>query len=135
MNLVAMTRDRRLEWVQANRARKDRERTVGPAVNRLVKQIESVWTAAQAVASAIGVFVDDEFRDHCRIAVTDGRTLVVNVDSAPLVYPMRLRWLLPLQRALSGAGDGYRIDKIMFEFGTAGVRVNGSGDSRDAAQV
>ncbi len=135
MNLVAMTRDRRLEWVQDNRARKARERIVGPAVNRLVKQIESVWTAAAAVASAIGVFVDDEFRDHCRIAVPDGRTLVVNVDSAPLVYPMRLRWLLPLQRALLGAGDGYRIDKIMFEFGTAGVRVNGCGDSRDAAQV
>ncbi len=133
MNLAAMTRDRRLEWVQANRARKDRERTVGPAVNRLVKQIESVWTAAQAAASAIGVFVDDEFRDHCRIAVMDGRTLVVNVDSAPLVYPMRLQWLLPLQQALLNAG-GYRVDKIVFEFGTAGVRINGSGDSRDAAQ-
>ena len=117
--------DRRLEWVRRNRAKTDRARPVGGAVERLVGQIGGKGTiAACSAAEAIADAVDDEFRTHCRVFVADGRRLIINVDHAALVYPMRIRWLSPLRKALSRS----RLpDAIAFEFGNAGVSVPGAG--------
>ena len=126
-----MRKDCRFKWVQVNRGRTDRVRHVGPLIEGLLqRRIVTTVAAAQEAAVAITAVVDDEFRARCRVAVPDKRTLVVNVDSAALVYSMRLRWLSPLLRVLSGSGGGPVFERIAFEFGTAGVRVEGPTDSR-----
>ena len=112
-----MPRDGRLKWVQANRTRRGRTRSVGPLISGLVERgpVASVEEAL-AAAGAIAAVMDDEFRAHCRVTVPDKRTLVINVDSAALVYPIRLRWLSRLQEQLSSSGG-----KLAFANLLAGV--------------
>lgn len=119
-----MNSDRRLEWVQTNRLKKDRVQHVGTRMERLVEQL-TVWnrTTIQEVSPVIAGLVDSEFRAHCRIAVADGGKLTINVDHPALVYSMRTRWLSLLREALSTMRSRRRIDGIVFEFGAAGVRL------------
>lgn len=107
---------------------KGRVQRVGTLIQRLVKEtLVGGFVPAQAVASAISAVVDEDFRSHCRVAVTDQRTLVINVDSAPLVYLMRLRWSSAVLEALSGLSGRWQINRIVFEFGTAGIHLDQEG--------
>lgn len=120
-----MHHDLRLKWVGKNRTRRDRGEHVGRQIERFVKHIMASGMAeAQEAASIIGGLVDNEFRLHCRVAVGSGTTVVIYVDHPGLVYSMRLRWLSPLREALSKATWRGSLDRIIFEFGTAGVSVN-----------
>lgn len=77
--------------------------------------------AARGVAVVLADYVDEEFQRHCRIVVR-GRTVVINVDAPTLVYPMRMRWLSRLCEIMANS-NRRGVDRVVFEFGTAGISV------------
>lgn len=119
-----MPRDRRLEWTQKNRARRDRVQSAGSALKRVVEDVAvtgqaAAWEAAEAVAG----LVDGEFAAHCRITVAGGRRVIVYVDDPVLVQPLRARWLLRLREALiTNRGHG-SAREIVFAYGREGIRI------------
>ena len=117
-----MDSTRQLRWIQRNRGKRDRVREAGTLIQELTERTEAANDAA-SIATAIAGAVDREFRTHCRIATTHSATLVIRVDKASLVYPMRLRWLSALSRGLSETRLGRRISRIIFQFGNAGVEI------------
>ena len=117
-----MDSTRQLRWIQRNRGKRDRVREAGTLIQELTQRTEAADDAAR-IATAIAGAVDREFRTHCRIATTHSATLVIRVDEASLVYPMRLRWLSALARGLAEIRVGRRISRIIFQFGNAGVEI------------
>lgn len=117
-----------LEWIQENRAKKDRVRTVGDAVEQLVSRVvESRDIAAmRKAAEVLSGLVDNEFRRHCHVAAADNGKLAIHVDNPALVYPMRLRWSIPLRDALSRAGRLAPGARVVFEQGMAGIALSRS---------
>ena len=117
--------DTRLEWTQANRAKRSRTCRVAEPVEQLVRRIAADCdvSAARECAACLSGVVDEEFRRCCRIGASDGGTIVVAVDRPALVYPMRTQWLSLLQEALAVRSDGFSGRRIVFEHGNAGVRV------------
>ena len=115
-----MQRDLRLEWIQANRSKRNRMCHVAAPIRRIARRIGALGDAqaAEAIAARVAGVVDDAFRTHCRIALPDERTLVVSVDRPALVYAMRAQWLYRLGEALSGVRR-----RIVFEYGSAGARL------------
>lgn len=115
--------DRPLEWIQRNRTRRQRLRSVGVPVTRLVERLsETEGVPVQAVAEAVADRVDDVFRAHCRLDVTRGRTLVVYVDRPAMVYSMRLQWHAALRKVLAERGFGSRIRRIEFVYDAPGLQ-------------
>lgn len=112
-----------LKWIQGNRTRRDRVRTVGGAVTQLVgRVVESRGiTAMRKVADVLSDLVDDEFRRHCHVAAADSGNLVIGVDNPALVYAMRLRWSIPLRDALARAGRLAPGARVVFEQGATGI--------------
>ncbi len=119
-----MDTDPRLPWVKANRAREDSGRRVGPV---LVRVLESLAVAGaerlDAVVERLDGAVDEEFRRHCRIGFLDAATLMIQVDSASLVYAMRARWLSRVQQTAAELRTSPRIRRIVFAEGRDGVRL------------
>ena len=122
--------ERQLKWIQENRGRRKRTRQVGTLINDLAQHVEA-RDALGKNARAIADFVDDEFRDHCRVAGFRAGALLIHVDHASLVYPMRLRWLARLVRALPRLAEGRRVSEIVFAFGNDGARIPRPGQRRD----
>jgi hypothetical protein len=91
-------------------------------IGDLARQVEA-GDAAAGSAAAIAEFVDDEFRDHCRVAGFRADALLIHVDHASLVYPMRLRWRARLQRVLPQLAGQRRVSGVLFELGSDGDRV------------
>ena len=122
-----MHHDPRVEWIQANRTRKNPVQPVGAAVERVTAQLLQgrELQAAREAVMAIAAVVDEEFRRRCRVVVEERGTLVVNVDSPALVYPMRLRWTSVLRDVLARTRSASPIRRIVFEHGTAGMSVPG----------
>ena len=119
-----MHTDIRLGWVQRNRVRKTRERRVGEVLGVLAQRPElSESGLSQFVASTIAGLVDQEFTRHCRIATSDNGIMVVNVDEAALVCPMRMRWLNALCGALSIRRRQRPLTSVVFQYGKIGVRI------------
>jgi len=117
-----MIADSQLEWVQKNRARKDRTHRVGLPIQQLVRQLETRAAATTPeILAAIADVADEEFRRHCRIIALDRKTLLVTVDDASMVYVMRLRWLGVLHSTLSHVTGFVR---ITFQFGCEGFPVS-----------
>lgn len=114
---------RSLEWVQSNRARINRAHKVGAPIRQILTEIEvSGFAASRELADMLSSIVDDEFRQHCRITVA-GRRLRVQVDRESLVYPMRMRWHVPLRDVIAGQRRRSGMKEIVFEFGCRGVRL------------
>ena len=119
-----MSSGRQLAWVTRNRARESRVVSIGSLVNQLTLTIgEADPGFAADLAPSIAGLVDDEFRVHCRLAGTNQGTLLVSVDRASLVYPMRQRWLLVLRDAIARSARWPRLKQVRFEYGSVGIRV------------
>ncbi len=118
-----MQRDDQLEWIQRNRAKRSRGRTAGSLVKDLAEHVyKSGVGPAEEVAGRLALLVDDGFREHCRVAEVRGGRLLIHVDAAELVYPLRVRWQETLREALPTLCKGRRITRVVFEYGTAGQR-------------
>ncbi len=117
----------RLGWVQQNRAKKTRCRRAGDVLGVLARGAQlSVSDAPQLAASIVACLVDREFMSHCRIASLSGRTMVINVDEAALVYAMRMRWLDTLRSALPIRGTQPVVTEVEFRHGKTGVAISDS---------
>ena len=98
-------------------------RSAGALVRRVAKDIEaSGFAVSQESVGLLNEVVDDDFREVCRIAVV-GRRLVVNVNRESLVYPMRMRWQVPLTDVLARYRSRLGLHGVVFDFGKAGVRL------------
>lgn len=118
---------RRLEWVQKNRARKDRTSTVGESITKVVGVVmgsPGLSMASQA-STVIAAVVDDEFRHHCRVAVSDRGLVTILVDGAVPLDLIRRRWEEKLRTALQSARVGCRTDHIRFGMGLEGLTLAG----------
>lgn len=113
----------RLDWVRRNRARTDRVQTIGAPVRQILSGVEaSGFAASRESVDLLSEIVDDEFRRHCRVAVM-GRRLLVNVDQESLVYPMRMRWHVPLNEVFGRQRRRSGIRDIIFDYGKRGIRL------------
>ncbi len=83
--------------------------------------IDSGFTAAKSVAVSVRDQVDDDFRAHCRVAVSPNGTISIVVDHPGRVYAMRTRWLAPLSKVLSQSDRALSGSRIRFEYGSHGV--------------
>lgn len=113
----------RIEWIQHNRRRSERVRHISESVGRCVERVAAATDAARQLAAAAAPVVDEEFRRHCRIAVGQGGTCIVNVDSPSMVYSMRQRWLPTLREVWTQLDPRQRGGRIVFAAGAGGVRV------------
>lgn len=105
-----------IAWIQRNRIRTDRTRQAGNAVAPLVANLLADGRSInQSLADKIAEVVDVEFQERCRLEAVLGNTLVISVDDASLVYPLRLRWSVRLTRLLAAAQRHPRIRSIRFE--------------------
>lgn len=118
-----MNQDTQLEWVQRNRSRKSRVQPLGVWAERVVSQVDADGlTAARSMAHALSPLVDEQFREHCRVARVGRRRVIIHVDDPALVYQMRMRWVPALRSAR-------RIGSLWFEFGTSGVTLPPAGST------
>lgn len=105
-----------LQWIQRNRAKHTRMRSIADAVNRLVESVAAgARELSAAAASAIEAVVDDEFRKHCRVLRSQGGGLIVVVDDPANVYLMRMKWWGPLSEAMMRAGHRATDERIRFQ--------------------
>lgn len=112
--------DRRLEWVQRNRARRERVRPLGAVLQRFVSAVEAANPPLEeAVRLAIAGCTDEMFRRHCRVR-SSGGTLRIAVDPPGLLYVMRTQWLGTIDRALAESGVRRFVGRVRFEAGTHG---------------
>lgn len=99
---------------------------IGVQVTQLVREVDpSEDRSIRVVASAFANLVDDEFRAHCRVTVPRTGQLTINVDHPGLVYLIRNQWLSRLREALSIGSGRHLIHRIVFQFGTAGIKLRG----------
>ena len=113
-----------LEWVVKNRAKRDRVSRAGIAIEQVVTTVEQRGLEpALVVAQALTSIVDDEFRRHCRVAGAMGGRVTIQVDAAPLVSAMRMKWLTAVREGLGAADRRWGGGTIAFEFGQLGVEV------------
>ena len=76
---------------------------------------------AQSAAACVRAQVDDDFRAHCRVAVSSNGTISIVVDHPGRVYAMRTRWLASLSEVLSRSDRSLSGSRIQFEYGSHGV--------------
>jgi len=111
-----------LVWVHQNRQRRTRGRHVGELMGALARRVstEEGFCSLELV-SIIRDTVDEEFLCHCRLAGVSRRTVVINVDLAPLIYSMRQRWSGILDQALTTRRRGRIATNVVFAYGKAGT--------------
>lgn len=121
---MATLHETQLDWIQRNRRRMPRARSVGGLMARVVDGLDDKARAGvRDAANSLSALVDDDFRAHCRLTPGAGDRLTVNVDHASLVYPMRAKWLPLLMRELvTGHRRGGTRD-ITFAYGRDGITV------------
>ena len=102
-----------LEWITRNR--QIRSRTV--AVGACLGERREVLEARAAIRRAVSVFVDDEFRMHCRLGEVDGQRVEILVDSAPAQVLLRLKWLSELRAHLAQNCRAFRARRLVFRVG------------------
>ena len=111
-----------LLWVHKNRRRRARSRHVGELIGALAQRASThEGFCSQELASIIRDTVDEEFLRHCRLAGVSRRTVVINVDLAPLIYSMRQRWSGVLDQALTARRRGKIATNVVFAYGKAGT--------------
>ncbi|MFQ5415141.1 MAG: hypothetical protein ACE5E6_11855 [Phycisphaerae bacterium] len=122
----------RLGWLQRNRFRPNRAQRIGSLAAGMLERLEDPRRgrsgAMADIAAALGGLVDETFCRHCRVAGVDRGRVVIHVDRDDLVFPMRVRWLLPLRDGLSRVyrrGDG--VWSIRFASGRDGVPITYQG--------
>ena len=127
-----MNHDRALYWVQHNRTPRDRTQNAAAGVSRLVEDLVGPrWQSAMTAAGeACARLVDDEFRNRCRLALSDARTLTILVDAPAMVPVFRRRWEREILRELSALRGRFHITRVNFEFGAAGLAVPPARDLR-----
>lgn len=113
-----------LDWIQRNRRRSPRARSAGGLMVRLVDGLDDKARAGvRDAANSLSALVDDDFREHCRLTPGAGDRLMVNVDHAGLVYPMRAKWLPLLTRELVAGRRSGGARSIAFAYGRDGIAV------------
>lgn len=113
-----------LRWVQRNHTQGGAEMPAGEIIAGLLKGKWAADTERLAeVGARIARLVDEDFRDHCRLAGFNQGVLTINVDSPGLVSQMRLRWLRPLRRALLSRSRNSRVSRLVFAPGSVGVAI------------
>ncbi len=118
-----MTDDRQLEWVQQNRTRRSRVRTVASAIARLAERVESNDVVlSHDVAAALVETVDNDFRQHCRVGQINRGTLTICVQDAGFLYAMRMQWATPILACLRQRSLRQNVSKVVFEASLGGVR-------------
>ena len=117
-----------LEWIQQNKRRTPRARSVGGLMARLAERLSDKGRALlRDTATSLTEVVDDDFRNHCRLTLrADGR-LTINVDHASLVYAMRAQWLPLLTRVFVTEKPGRCVRSITFSYGLDGIAVGKPG--------
>ncbi len=121
----------RLEWAQRNRTRKRRAQPVGVWMGRLADRLtETAQAGVGEVARQLAEIVDEEFRTHCRVVLTDRHRLRVCVDHVALVYPMRAKWLRCLGKTARERHWGGKVREIEFVYGTEGATLPRPGNAQ-----
>ncbi|MBI4717046.1 MAG: hypothetical protein HY763_04520 [Planctomycetes bacterium] len=110
-----------LEWIQRNRARRERATAIGRLAEEMGKAATVAHTDLRAAAEALSLLVDDEFREHCRLSSPEHGTLVVCVDQPTRVFAVRARWAECLRRALRKRGGLANFRSLSFEWGDKGM--------------
>lgn len=117
--------DRRLEWVQRNRARRERVRPLGAVLQRVADAMASANPPLdEAVCSAIVGCTDETFHRHCRLR-SSGGALVIEVDPPGLLYAMRVQWLNIIERALAEGRARRFVGRVRFIAGDRGESLAG----------
>ncbi len=121
---MATLHETQLDWIQRNRRRSPRARSVAGLMARLVDGLDDkTWAGVRDTANLLSALVDDDFRKHCRLTPGTGGRLTVSVDHAGLVYAMRAKWLPLLTRELMTGHRGGGARSITFTYGQDGVSV------------
>ena len=121
-----MKLDERLLWVQKNRWRAAQTAQLGSLVQRWMKRAcapERLAPVAHAAELLAGL-VDEEFRNHCRIAGMEHGALIVHVDHPGMVYALRGRWRIPILEALGTMRGQAAVQGVVFRFGCDGWRIS-----------
>ena len=117
-------REKQLDWIQRNRRRTARARSVGGLMARLAERLgDKAWAGVRDTATSLIEFVDDDFREHCRLTLAADGRLTINVDHAGLVYAMRAQWLPLVTRVVVAGNPGRGVRSITFSYGLDGVAV------------
>lgn len=117
--------DRRLEWVQRNRVRRERVRPLGAALQRIAGAAAAANPPLdEVVRSVIAGCTDEMFQSHCRLRSTRD-ALLIEVDPPGFLYAMRIQWLGIIERALAESRVRRFVGRVRFEAGTRGESLPG----------
>jgi len=114
---------RKLEWVNRNRRTRVRTSPVAEVLRRVAAGWRSLDPAAVRKINDAFADVDPGFRAHCRWTLSTDGTMIVFVDEASMVGPMRTRWLTKLGPKLTQPRRDARIRKVEFRFGREGYQI------------
>lgn len=119
-----MNDQRKLEWVQRNRQKKQRTSSIGDVAVEVVTRIcQDGFDPMMKVADSLSNCVDDEFRDHCRVAGLQSQTLMIHVNQAARVSALQRRWSEKIKDYTKRTFGSGAIKKIDFRFGREGVLI------------
>ncbi|RME38138.1 MAG: hypothetical protein D6788_08035, partial [Planctomycetota bacterium] len=77
----------RLRWVQRNRCRRERARPLGQEMGRVVGGLIDGAATTAEVVSDVAEKVDETFKEHCRLNLTESGELLVSVDDPAWIDP------------------------------------------------
>ena len=119
-----MNDQRKLKWVQRNRQKKQRTKSLGEVAVEVVDRIcQDGFDPMMKVADSLSNCVDDEFRDHCRVAGLQNQTLMIQVNQAARVSALQRRWSEEIKDHTRRVFGNATIKKINFRFGREGVLI------------
>lgn len=119
-----MNDQRKLEWVQRNREKKQQTRKIGDVAVEVVNRIrQDGFDPMMKVADTLSNCVDDEFRNHCRIAGLQYQTLMIHVDQPARISALQRRWSLEIMNQMRRAFGYGTIHKVDFRYGREGILI------------
>ena len=100
-------------------------------MGRLAERLNaSVPVGIGEMTQKLSANVDEEFRTHCRVVLTNRDRLRIHVDHPALVYSMRAKWLRCLGAAASNRCFGAGVREIEFAYGTEGAALPAPASAR-----
>lgn len=130
-SLQQMLTDRQLARVVTNRQPRVFARKLGTLLVSVVERQQRSTSIREVVRGHVEAVTDFEFQSRCTVGPIRGEVLIILVDDARWVQPMRERWLFALLDQLQTGSPRTRIRRIEFRSAGNQQRLPGNSESVD----
>ncbi len=112
---------RSLEWITHNRRLRLRSRAIGESAAVVFKRLEqAIERASTGLEKDLRSLVDEDFRQRCTAVGIKNDVLILGMDDARMLVPMRLRWALELLEGVGRVRPDLKLRRVRFVYRASG---------------